>query len=103
MNDFFKVYLEYGGEWVPRLWDAAGLTVVLSLLGFLLALLGGALLTAALRCRHVWLVRPAHFFVQVVRTVPLLALPALWNTGYCVGIGLTRQLYAMSRTGYVPL
>ena len=33
----------------------------------------------------------------------MLALPALWNTVYCVGIGLTRQLYAMSRSGYVPL
>ena len=81
MNDFFKVYLEYGGEWVPRLWNAAGLTVVLSLLGFLLALLGGALLTAALRCQHAWLVRPAHFFVQVVRTVPLLALLLLLYFG----------------------
>jgi His/Glu/Gln/Arg/opine family amino acid ABC transporter permease subunit len=90
VSDFFKVYWEYGGEWVPRLWNAAGLTVVLSILGFGLALVGGAMLTAALRCKQPWLVRPAHLFVQLVRTIPLLALLLLLYFGLpSLGVTLT--------------
>jgi His/Glu/Gln/Arg/opine family amino acid ABC transporter permease subunit len=88
MGAFFGVYAEYGGEWVPRLADAVGMTLALSALGFGLALLGGALLTAALRCRHALLARPAHAFVQLMRTVPLLALLLLLYFGL-PGLGLT--------------
>ena len=88
MNGFLQAYAEHGGEWLPRLATAAWTTLLLALLGFLLALLGGALLTAALRSRHAALSRPAMAFVQLMRTVPLLALLLLLYFGLPT-LGLT--------------
>lgn len=88
---FLGAYIEYGGQWLPRFADAVGMTLALAALGFGLALLGGALLTAALRTQHpasALLAVPAHAFVQLMRTVPLLALLLLLYFGL-PSLGLT--------------
>lgn len=74
MKDFFVTYAQYLPEWWPRLLDAAGVTARLSAAGFALALLLGALLVALQRSGRPVPRQLAHVFVQVMRTVPLLAL-----------------------------
>lgn len=83
-------------EWLPRLADAAWLTLVLSLLGFALALLWGAVLAAGLGSRYVLLQLPARAFVHTMRSTPLLAwllliyfgLPPLGLTFSSLGAGV---------------
>lgn len=65
---------DYLNDWLPRFGEAALVTAQLSLLGFALALLMGAVLAAALDSRHALLRLPAQAYVQFIRTVPLLAL-----------------------------
>jgi His/Glu/Gln/Arg/opine family amino acid ABC transporter permease subunit len=74
MSAFHNVYAEYLPEWGPRLATAARVTAELSLGGFALALVLGALLVAMQRSGHRALSRVAHGFVQFMRAVPLLAL-----------------------------
>jgi len=68
MLDFFPQYQDYLADWMPRLMAA------LSVLGFLLALLFGAALAAAVGGKRRWLSAPATSLVQVMRAIPLLAL-----------------------------
>jgi His/Glu/Gln/Arg/opine family amino acid ABC transporter permease subunit len=96
MSGFFAPYAEYGAEWLPRLLTAARVTTELSLAGFALALLLGALLVAMQRSVHPVLRSLAQGFIQLMRAVPLLALllalyfglPAFGLTlsGYWAGI-----------------
>ncbi|GAA6118870.1 amino acid ABC transporter permease [Acidovorax sp. FG27] len=74
MIEFFTTYAEYWADWAPRLRAAAVVTATLSVAGFLLAALLGALLTTALRMGDAWLKSVAHAYVQFIRAVPLLAL-----------------------------
>jgi His/Glu/Gln/Arg/opine family amino acid ABC transporter permease subunit len=74
MNAFFSVFVQYWPEWWPRLLEAAKMTAQLSSAGFVLALLGGALLVVMLGSRWAALRGLAQVFIQFVRTLPLLAL-----------------------------
>ena len=74
MNSFFAVFLQYWPEWAPRLAEAAKVTAKLSSAGFVMALLLGAVLVAMMRSGKPALRFAANFFIQFVRTVPLLAL-----------------------------
>jgi His/Glu/Gln/Arg/opine family amino acid ABC transporter permease subunit len=74
MSGFVQPYREHLDDWLPRLVDAAWVTAQLSLLGFVLALLLGCVLTAMVRGRRATLRRCATVFIEAVRTVPLLAL-----------------------------
>ncbi|MDB5851125.1 MAG: Amino acid transporter rane protein 2, family [Rhodoferax sp.] len=74
MNAFFMAYLAYLPEWLPRLARAASMTAQLSAIGFVAALLGGAALVAMVRSGNGFVRGAAQGFIQVVRTVPLLAL-----------------------------
>lgn len=74
MNDFFKTYVEYMPEWWPRLVDAALVTAEISALGFLLALVLGAVLLVCVRSKSRVVSYAANGFVQFIRAVPLLAL-----------------------------
>jgi His/Glu/Gln/Arg/opine family amino acid ABC transporter permease subunit len=74
VSDFLATGFDYLPEWGPRLWVAAQVTAQLSGIGFLVALVLGALLVAAMRsgclaCRAV-----ANGFVHGIRAIPLLAL-----------------------------
>lgn len=74
MSNFFALYADQLADWLPRLRQAALLTVALSLLGFALALLLGAGWVAMLRSGRPWPRRAAQAAIQGLRTVPLLAL-----------------------------
>lgn len=96
MSNFLNVYAEYLPQWGPRLVEAAWVTAELSLAGFVLALLLGALLVAMQRAEIAALRHAARGFIQFMRAVPLLALllalyfglPAagLTLSGYSAGI-----------------
>lgn len=95
-TSFLGTYAEYGAEWLPRLLTAARVTAELSVAGFALALLVGALLVAMQRSALPALRLAAQGFIQLMRAVPLLALllalyfglPAFGLTlpGYWAGI-----------------
>jgi His/Glu/Gln/Arg/opine family amino acid ABC transporter permease subunit len=74
MMAFFLAYAEYLPDWGPRLLTAAAVTAQLSAIGFGVALLAGALLTALVRGASPLLRHLANGFIQCMRTVPLLAL-----------------------------
>ena len=74
MSDFFSVFQQYGAEWWPRLLQAAYMTAALSVAGFGMAFAVGAVLVAMVRSGRPLLRLAANTFIQVVRTVPLLAL-----------------------------
>lgn len=74
MTEFLLVYGQHLPDWLPRLTEAAWMTVRLSALGFALALLLGAMLVVMLRSASPLLRNSAQGFIQAVRTVPLLAL-----------------------------
>ena len=78
---FFAAFSEHWPDWGPRLADGALVTAQLSLLGFVLALLGGSALAAALGSRAAALRLPAQALVQAMRSVPLLALLLLLYFG----------------------
>jgi polar amino acid transport system permease protein len=44
MISFFEPYLEYGAEWLPRMLDAAGMTAMITLAGFIVAIMIGSAL-----------------------------------------------------------
>jgi len=74
MIAFLATYAEYWADWGPRLRAAAVVTAALSIGGFALAAVLGALLSWALRTGERWLRAVANAYVQFVRSVPLLAL-----------------------------
>ncbi|HSI50122.1 MAG TPA: amino acid ABC transporter permease [Ideonella sp.] len=74
MTEFFALYADQLADWLPRLRQAALLTIALSLLGFVLALLLGAGWVAMQRSGRPWPRRVAQAAIQGLRTVPLLAL-----------------------------
>ena len=74
MFDFFSQYQGYLADWMPRLIAGVRVTAALSVLGFSLALLLGAVLAAAVGSKRRWLSAPATSLVQVMRAIPLLAL-----------------------------
>ena len=103
---FFQQYPEYWSDWSARLLLGARITAELSLIGFALALVLGALLVWALRSPNGILRRLAALFIQSMRAVPLLALllalyftlPSLGLTlsGYwagAIGLGLQGAAY----------
>ncbi|MDM3887891.1 amino acid ABC transporter permease [Pseudomonas sp. BCRC 81390] len=106
MIGFFQQYPEYWSDWSARLLLGARITAELSLIGFALAIVLGALLVWALRSRNGILKRLAALFIQSMRAVPLLALllalyfalPSLGLTlsGYwagAIGLGLQGAAY----------
>lgn len=106
MIGFFQQYPEYWSDWSARLLLGARITAELSLIGFALALVLGALLVWALRSPNGILKRLAALFIQSMRAVPLLALllalyfalPSLGLTlsGYwagAIGLGLQGAAY----------
>ncbi|OPG80145.1 ABC transporter permease, partial [Pseudomonas ogarae] len=106
MISFFQQYPEYWSDWIARLLLGARVSAELSLTGFALAALLGALLAWAMKSPSVLLKRLAVFFIQGMRAVPLLALllalyftlPSLGLTlsGYwagAIGLGLQGSAY----------
>ncbi|WGV18795.1 amino acid ABC transporter permease [Pseudomonas putida] len=106
MISFFQQYPEYWSDWSVRLMLGARITAELSLLGFALAVVLGALLVWAMRSPSAILKRLAALFIQSMRAVPLLALllalyfalPSLGLTlsGYwagAIGLGLQGAAY----------
>lgn len=74
MKTFFATYAEYMGDWWPRLLEAAVVTAELSAIGFVIALVLGAVLVWMLRSGVTLLRHGANGFIQLLRAVPLLAL-----------------------------
>ncbi|MCX7079245.1 MAG: ABC transporter permease subunit, partial [Pseudomonas sp.] len=74
MISFFQQYPEYWSDWIARLLLGARISAELSLMGFALAAILGALLAWAIKSPSVLLKRSATFFIQSMRAVPLLAL-----------------------------
>lgn len=71
MISFFQQYPEYWSDWIARLLVGAKLTAQLSLMGFALAALLGAVLAWAIKSPVVILRRSAMVFIQTMRAVPL--------------------------------
>ncbi|MGY1917428.1 ABC transporter permease subunit [Pseudomonas tolaasii] len=106
MISFLQQYPEYWSDWVARLLQGARVSAELSLTGFALAALLGALLAWAMNSPFVFCRRLAVYFIQALRAVPLLALllalyfalPSLGVTlsGYwagALGLGLQGSAY----------
>ncbi|KRD46428.1 ABC transporter permease [Acidovorax sp. Root275] len=74
MKTFFATYAEYMVDWWPRLLEAAVVTAELSAIGFVIALVLGAVLVWMLRSGVTLLRHGANGFIQLLRAVPLLAL-----------------------------
>jgi len=74
MIAFFTTYAEFWSDWMPRLQSAAKVTALLSLVGFLLALFLGAVLTAGMRSHNLHARKLCRGFVEFMKAVPLLAL-----------------------------
>jgi His/Glu/Gln/Arg/opine family amino acid ABC transporter permease subunit len=74
MSAFVSIYVEYVGQWGPRLLAAAKITAELSIVGFAVALVLGAGLAAMQAAHHATLRRLGTAVVQFTRAVPLLAL-----------------------------
>lgn len=74
LAEFFLQYRDYLGDWLPRLLSGVRVTAALSLSGFVLALLLGALLAFAAMHRNAWISKPALTCIQTLRAIPLLAL-----------------------------
>ncbi|WP_431151401.1 amino acid ABC transporter permease [Acidovorax facilis] len=74
MKTFFATYAEYMVDWWPRLLEAAVVTAELSAIGFVIALVLGAVLVWMLRSGVTLLRYGANGFIQLLRAVPLLAL-----------------------------
>lgn len=90
MINFFQQYPEFWNDWIARLLLGARVSAELSLTGFALAAVLGALLAWAMKSPCVPLKRLAVFFIQGMRAVPLLALLlALYFTLPSVGLTLS--------------
>ena len=57
---------------LPRMWEAAGITVWATVVSFLFALVGGLILMLLKTHRSPWISRPATEFIEVIRATPLL-------------------------------
>ena len=57
---------------LPRMWEAAGVTVYATIVSFLLALVGGLILMLLKTHKSRWISRPAAEFIEVIRATPLL-------------------------------
>lgn len=98
ITGFLQSYIEYGGEWWPRMLAAARITAAISLCGFMVALLIGALL-AYLRNRPSYAPRLlAQSYINLFRSVPLLAVLFLLYFGL-PGIGITMSAFVAGALG----
>ncbi len=57
---------------LPRMWEAAGVTVYATVVSFLIALVGGLILMLLKTHRSPWISRPAAEVIEVIRATPLL-------------------------------
>lgn len=57
---------------LPRMWEAAGVTVWATVASFAFALVGGLILMLLKTHRSPWISRPAAEFVEFIRATPLL-------------------------------
>ena len=57
---------------LPRMWEAAGVTVWATVVSFLFALVGGLVLMLLKTHRSPWISRPATEFIEFIRATPLL-------------------------------
>ena len=74
MSDMLAVYQEHLGEWLPQLLDAAGNTLRMTALAFILAFIIGLLL-ALLKLSPVKPLRLfANGYIEVMRGIPALAV-----------------------------
>ena len=74
MIHFFSSYEDYLADWLPRLLAAMKVTALLSVFGFLLALVLGVCLAWGARNERAFIRLPSTALVQVLRAIPLLAL-----------------------------
>jgi His/Glu/Gln/Arg/opine family amino acid ABC transporter permease subunit len=98
MSAFFQPYVDYGGEWLPLLLNAMMKTALLSISGFVLALIFGLLLWLCQGSPLKVLRRFASFYVTVVRGVPLLAVFFLLYFGL-PGVGVTFNAFTAAMLG----
>jgi polar amino acid transport system permease protein len=87
MSDFLAPFATHWPEWSARLFRAAGNTALISIFGFLLASLLGALLALGLTAPLPALRRMAKAYVVFFRGVPLLVILFLIYFGL-PGVGL---------------
>ena len=57
---------------LPRMWEAAGVTVYATVASFLFALVGGLILMLLKTHRSPWISRPTAEFIEFIRATPLL-------------------------------
>jgi His/Glu/Gln/Arg/opine family amino acid ABC transporter permease subunit len=98
MIGFFKPYFEYGAEWWPRMLDAAGKTAMITLAGFVVAILIGSVLAFLQQSRFKTFRVFSQGYVVLFRGVPLLAVLFLLYFGL-PGIGITLTAFSAGAIG----
>jgi His/Glu/Gln/Arg/opine family amino acid ABC transporter permease subunit len=106
MSDLFAVYQEHFAEWFPQLIEAAGNTLRMTVLAFILAVIVGLLLALAKLSPIAPLRWFASGYIEVLRGIPVLAVLFLIYFGLAdfgiifdafpaavVGLGLSGAAY----------
>ena len=103
MSEFLQSLVQHLPEWLPQLLVACGETLQLTVVSFLLAIVGGVVVALARRSGSTALRATAVVYVEIARGMPALvilfliyfalptALPALQFesfTAACIGLGL---------------
>lgn len=74
MTAFFATFVTYWDQWIPPLWPAARMTLLLTSAAYLLAVALGLLVAAGRNSRLGWVRALFGVYVEVVRGVPVLAI-----------------------------
>jgi polar amino acid transport system permease protein len=91
---------EYAWEVTPKLLDGLVITIEATLIGMVIALVVGLLLAIGRRSRHKALARPAGWFVEVIRSTPLLIqLYALFYVLPELGVTLSPMVAGLTGLG----
>ena len=98
MIGFFEPYLEYGADWLPRMLDAAGMTAMITLAGFIVAIMIGSALAFLQQSRFKTFRAFSQGYVVLFRGVPLLAVLFLLYFGL-PGIGITLTAFNAGAIG----
>ncbi len=107
MMDFFSVYVENWASWWPQILSAMWVTVQLTLLSFMLAIVAGLLLAMGKLSKNRALRMFCNGYIEVARGIPTLALLFLLYYGL-VPTGLVLDAFVaaviglgLSAAGYI--
>ena len=98
MIEFFLTILDHLPNWLPRLWPALGQTLLITFASFILASIVGILLEVIRSGQNHFLQRVVAGFVDVIRSVPILAILYVLYFGL-PGVGVYLSAFAAGTIG----